>query len=78
MQCIDEKLCFERGYYVTDKDGKRQCVEECPSQTFLDVSDTFMRCVGNCGERFVDDIDGLKCVSECDSEMFDDQISNGI
>ena len=78
LQCVDEKLCFERGNYAVEKDGKRQCVEECPSGTFLDVSDTFRRCISNCDERFVDDVDGLKCTSECEDEMFDDQTSNGV
>ena len=67
MQCIDEALCFERGGYAVDKDDKRQCVEECPTGTFLDVSDTFRRCVESCGERFVDD--GPKCVDTCPDEL---------
>ena len=67
-QCISEALCFERGNYAVDKDGKRSCEASCPAQTFADVSDTFRRCVGSCGERFVDG--GLTCVDTCPGNMF--------
>ena len=40
----------------------------------MDVSDTFRRCVGSCGERFVDDSDELKCVDKCVDGMFRDEV----
>ena len=40
------------------------------AKPFLDVSDSFRRCVGSCGERFVDDSDGPKCVDTCEDATF--------
>ena len=44
-------------------------MEKCPGKMFTDTTTDVWRCVASCGERFVDDSDGPKCVNRCEDAM---------
>ena len=77
----ESKTCVKECSFVHDKNNKcktcaeldektpfwtgKECVSVCPSNTFADSTADVWLCVASCGERFVDDTDGYKCVNTC-------------